>query len=590
MSSLPRATARVLAAGVGIPAVACATLVAAMPAFVVGAATSPLVARALAARRAADALAVTGVAAVVAALAVARAARAGASKGARRELVAIPRALSLTWVVLAALAFAEGALSPSGSPDGTAALVAAAVMALAAVAMHPALRLAVRPALDEAALEEVASSSGERLALRTAVAVGVPCGAAALLAVLAVAAQVREVAGSQQDRAEATWRAAVSLPAVRGEAPTGPALAARVFAAGGALSPVDAPASPRAPSLPSRGWAVALAAAAGLLGALIGRRVGRDAAGELSLAAARIESLSAEASRAAPSGDPGDFAASVDARDVVDALDALAERFSQMAADQRRAISTRREVARLRSLVFAGVSHDLRGPLNAVLGFAGILELGADGPLTEGQRESVDAVTRGGHELLRLVDDLLDAARIEADRLRVDAAPVRLASVLHAAVEDAAERLRSADVHGAPFAVEGVAELSVRADAPRTARALGALLTYARLRPGAQADAQVSLRIAETARESITLRIHGPGLSPDADALAQVFEPFDLPPPGARARAGIGLAVGVAARVLRLQGGAAEASVAPEGGLLFTVSLPRADSLRPSAPSLVDAG
>lgn len=578
MSALARATARVFAAGLGIPAAACATLVAAMPAFLTGTTSTPLLARVIAARRASDALSVTLISLLFAAFTLARSARAGASERARMELAAIPRALSFAWMALAAIAFVEGTLSPADSHEGTAALVASAVMALAAVALHPAMRVAMRPALDQAALDAVPGSTGERLAQRTAAAVGVPCGAAALLAVLAVAAHGRELAGRQGDRAESTWRLALAVPAVEGEASSGPGLAARVYAAGGALAQRDEGLGSSRSPLPTRGWATAVALAAGLLGALIGRRVGRDAAASLSLATARIESLSG--GTPSPAMTLRDDV--IDAREVIESLDAVAERFAAMAVDQRRAVSTRTEVARLRSLVFAGVSHDLRGPLNAVLGFAGILELGADGPLTDGQRESVEAVTRGGQELLRLVDDLLDAARIEAGVLRVEARSERLAQVLHAAVDDATERLRSADVHGAPFAVEGVAELSVLTDPSRTARALGALLTYARLRPGASSDAQVSLRIADAAPESITLRIHGPGLSPDAAALAQVFEPFDLPPPGARARAGIGLAVGVAARVLRLQGGAADASVAPEGGMLFTVRLPRAPSLRPS--------
>ena len=574
MSRLPTTLARVLGAGVGVPAVSCAALLLASPSLVPEAAAPSAVTLALAARQATDALAVMGVATLAAALAAARGARVGADARARQELVAIPRALSMTWGALAAMRFAEGALSTADDARGALSLAAAAVMALAAVAMHPALRHAVRPALDDARLDHVPASSGERLALRTAVAVGVPCGAAALLAMLAVGAQSLHLSRAQGQRAAATWSALVALPAAADEPADGPALAAWVLSASGALGVGREAGNAPDGALPSRAWTVAVALAAGALGALIGRRVGRDAARTLSLAADRIDALSDGArTHAATSETPStDAVPEVDA--LVRSLDALAASLASMTTDQARALSARREAARLRSLVFAGVSHDLRGPLNAVLGFAGILELGADGPLTGGQRESVDALSRGGRELLRLVDDLLDAARIEAGRLRIEAAPAPLTELIADATRDADARARAADAGDALVAVEQVPELSVRIERGRAAAALGALLAYARLRPGARRDGVVSLRIATVAQGEVCLRIHGPGSTPDEGTLAGVLEPFDLPPQGARARAGLGLAVGVAARVIALHNGAVVASAAPEGGLLFTVTLP----------------
>lgn len=569
--SLPRTLIRLVGAGLGVPAAALAVLVGAAPWFLGGAALSAEDARAFALRGAADAMAAMGCVVGVAAAFVARGMRPGAALAARRELVVVPRAISFAWIALAATAFVAGAgpWSPPQDPRGTVAVVAAAVMAIASVGMHPALRRAMRDALRDARLAEAPASWSERLAVRTAVAVGVPCGAAALLAVLVVAAQGRDLAAAQGARAAATWSALLTLPAVEGEAPGGPVLAARVLAAGGALAPRDERPSP----LPSRAWAVLVALAAGVLGAAIGRRVGRDAAAALTLATGRIRALTE--GKAIPPWTPHAETAP-DVRELVDALDALARKLAAMAADHRRSLSARRETARLRSLVFAGVSHDLRGPLNAVLGFAGILEGGVDGPLADGQRESVDAVTRGGRDLLRLVDDLLDAARIEAERMTVDPVPTPLAEVIAAAADDARARLASADVSALPFALETSTDVTVLADPARTARALGALLAYAQLRPGAALESPVSLRVARADGARVTLRIHGPGSSPTAEVLAQVFEPFDLPPPGARARAGIGLAAGVGHRVLALQGGGAEASAAPEGGLLFTAHLPRA--------------
>lgn len=299
MSRLPATLARVLAAGVGVPAASCAAVMLASPSMVPEAAAPAEVILAVAARQCTDALVVMGFATLVAAVAAARGARAEADARARQELVAIPRALSMTWGVLAAVRFAEGALSPAGDARGALSLAAAAVMALAAVAMHPALRHALRPALDDARLDRVPASAGERLALRTAVAVGVPCGAAALLAMLAVGAQSLHLSRAQGRRAAATWSALVALPATDDEPADGPALAARVLSASGALGVGTEASNGPDGALPSRAWTVAVALAAGALGALIGRRVGRDAGRTLSFAAARIDALT-EGARAHP--------------------------------------------------------------------------------------------------------------------------------------------------------------------------------------------------------------------------------------------------------------------------------------------------
>ena len=94
----------------------------------------------------------------------------------------------------------------------------------------------------------------------------------------------------------------------------------------------------------------------------------------------------------------------------------------------------------MRSFVLASVSHDLRGPLNAVLGFAELLLSGVEGALTDGQRESLDALSRGGRDLLRLVGDLLDHARIDAGRMTVDRTLVSVDSVVERARVAAIER------------------------------------------------------------------------------------------------------------------------------------------------------
>ncbi|MET0413098.1 MAG: ATP-binding protein, partial [Polyangiaceae bacterium] len=78
----------------------------------------------------------------------------------------------------------------------------------------------------------------------------------------------------------------------------------------------------------------------------------------------------------------------------------------------------------------ASMSHELRTPLNAILGFAQLLQRDRKTPLSERQLERVDHVLRGGEHLLRLIDDVLDLARIEAGRVPVSLEPVAISGVL----------------------------------------------------------------------------------------------------------------------------------------------------------------
>jgi CheY-like chemotaxis protein/anti-sigma regulatory factor (Ser/Thr protein kinase) len=76
------------------------------------------------------------------------------------------------------------------------------------------------------------------------------------------------------------------------------------------------------------------------------------------------------------------------------------------------------------------MSHELRTPLNAILGFAQLLQRDRKNPLSTRQLERVEYVLQGGEHLLRLIDDVLDLARIESGSILVSPEPVQLAEVL----------------------------------------------------------------------------------------------------------------------------------------------------------------
>ena len=76
------------------------------------------------------------------------------------------------------------------------------------------------------------------------------------------------------------------------------------------------------------------------------------------------------------------------------------------------------------------LSHDLRGPLNSILGFSELLLEGVEGPLTEYQVADITAIQQSAQNLLRLINTLVDLSKLEADRLKFDLVEVDLSAVI----------------------------------------------------------------------------------------------------------------------------------------------------------------
>jgi PAS domain S-box-containing protein len=83
-----------------------------------------------------------------------------------------------------------------------------------------------------------------------------------------------------------------------------------------------------------------------------------------------------------------------------------------------------------KSEFLASMSHELRTPLNAILGFAQLLQRDKKDPLSDRHRERISHVVKGGEHLLRLIDEVLNLAHIEAGRISVSTEPIGVAEVL----------------------------------------------------------------------------------------------------------------------------------------------------------------
>lgn len=183
-----------------------------------------------------------------------------------------------------------------------------------------------------------------------------------------------------------------------------------------------------APEVVSTGIWIALLAVA--LAVLFGAAFGRSLAKDLALATQQVSSLGTDVvlrGQARVAG-PARFAV---VAQLGRSVEELAERFRVFAAASERALQVRASGQRMKQLLFASVSHDLKSPLNAILGFA---ELVRDEPLTSSQLENLDLVSSRGRELLALIETILDAARVEAGQLQLVCKPMLATALINDAI------------------------------------------------------------------------------------------------------------------------------------------------------------
>lgn len=206
----------------------------------------------------------------------------------------------------------------------------------------------------------------------------------------------------------------------------------------------------------------------------------------------------------------------------------------------------------LRTRFMAEMSHELRSPLNSVVGFARLLERGLDGELTEGQRESVMAIRMAAEELLSLLTDILDLARLEAGRLRLRCAEVSTAEVLEEA------RRRAEDV----LAGRGVqVELSLEGALPPVwaddARLVQAIVSLVRTAGQALGGGRIRLFVGVDAwRRELRVLLHDvAGAMPRAEAERISHAFAELAQPSGRRLGGLGMSLTLARGLMRLHGG-----------------------------------
>jgi PAS domain S-box-containing protein len=236
---------------------------------------------------------------------------------------------------------------------------------------------------------------------------------------------------------------------------------------------------------------------------------------------------------------------------------------------ERAARETAEAATRSKDEFLAVVSHELRSPLNAILGYAALLRYG--GMDAQEVRHAVEVIERSGKAQAHLIDDLLDTARIISGKLRLVVGPVDLVSV----IEESVQTIRpAAEAKGVILGTDLPSEIGqITGDPARLQQIVWNLLSNAIkfTSQGGRVDARLE-RVDPHIR--ITVSDTGKGISPDF--LPYVFDRFHQSDTSSvRRHGGLGLGLALAKYLVELHGGTIEAESAGEGqGATFNVTLP----------------
>jgi signal transduction histidine kinase/CheY-like chemotaxis protein len=265
-------------------------------------------------------------------------------------------------------------------------------------------------------------------------------------------------------------------------------------------------------------------------------------------------------------------------RRAAEAQDALAQagqelhRHSEMEHQLTRAKQDAEAAAMAKGEFLATMSHEIRTPLNGILP---MLELLGRGPLAEDQRQMLRTAWESSQQLLRIVDDILDYSKLEANRVELEITSFNLRELLQAVVQllrrNAQDKGLRLDLH-----IEPGVRLAVRGDPVRLRQVIGNLLSNA-IKFTAHGGIDVTVRRRGESADQHLLRfeVRDTGIGIDAEQQARLFEAFTQADASTtRLYGGTGLGLSISKRIVDLMHGRIGVQSEPGKGSLFWIDVP----------------
>jgi PAS domain S-box-containing protein len=240
-----------------------------------------------------------------------------------------------------------------------------------------------------------------------------------------------------------------------------------------------------------------------------------------------------------------------------------------------------------KSQFLAVMSHELRTPLNSIVGFSEILSRQTEDALDSATRvDYARTIHESSKHLQVLINDILDATRIESGSIVLDEQNIDPAELVEIVVKMCRDQAESADVTLVARLADGI---ELRADITRTKQVILNLLTNAiKFSPP---GGIVNVELLRTRESKLAVLIRDGGIGIKAENLNRIFEPFVQAEDGMSRRfGGIGLGLSIARKIARLHGGEVTLESEYGSGTTARFELPASRVTWPTASSNPSAG
>jgi len=257
-------------------------------------------------------------------------------------------------------------------------------------------------------------------------------------------------------------------------------------------------------------------------------------------------------------------------RDLTDIVE-QEEKLAMAHAESERAREEAEAANQAKSTFLATMSHEMRTPMNGVVGTAELLERE---PLNERQRRLVGTVRRSATALLRIIDDVLDFSKIEAGRMELEEAPFSLRALVTSTVETLSVQVENKGL-ALHTTIEPGTPDTVLADSTRLRQILFNLIGNATKFTDVGRIA-VRVRAIDTDDKNVTLAlaVSDTGIGMDRRQQERLFKPFSQADSSTTRRyGGTGLGLSIVRRLAELMGGTVTVESAPSRGSTFTVTM-----------------
>jgi signal transduction histidine kinase/CheY-like chemotaxis protein/HPt (histidine-containing phosphotransfer) domain-containing protein len=257
----------------------------------------------------------------------------------------------------------------------------------------------------------------------------------------------------------------------------------------------------------------------------------------------------------------------------------LSIKLRELAAEKERAES----LSRARAAFLAAMSHEFRTPMNAVIGLSDLL---LDAPLAPDHRAHVRTISDSARALLGLLEDILDFAKIDAQKLTLSPAPFDLPAL---AASVAAMLRPAAAARSVELAVELAPDVPahLRGDDARLRQVLVNLVSNAvKFTERGSVTLRVAARPLGEGDHEIAFRVEDTGIGMAPEVLSRIFRPFEQADAGStRRHGGTGLGLAISKQIVAAMGGDIQVESEPGRGSVFSFTLRLAAAAPPERAS-----